>query len=281
MPLYFTVHTLLGTKSVLGEQQGWTPAQFAETVAQHPDAALIQYSNAYDALDLLVRWGGSYVTDFVSLLQAVQGVPVDDGEIYNLTANLQEQAIPSLKDGSLLLDAVTISGFSDLLAMDAALEGDAVLKGYPTDTGNGGILECSGGSVLAIPTASDHQQEAWTFVKQLLGQETMMQYQVAHGFPILESAYAQAESDAMAGLSYVDDSGTSVSTGGMVYFDGESYEVEPLTQSQADSFRDYLDGLCGFQGNTQALQEKARSALKYVIESGMSPEDAASEIVEE
>lgn len=277
MPLYFTVETLLGSKGVLGEDAGWTPAEFAQIVAQYPETALLQYSNAYDALDLLVQWGGNYVTDFASLLQAVQAVPVDDGEIYNLTANLQEQAVPCLKDGSLLLEPVTIGGFSDLLVIDAAMEGDDVLKGFPTDTGNGGILNCSDG-VFAIPSGSEHQEAAWEFMTQLLNNDTMTQYQTTHGFPVLEQAFSQAEQDAMAGLSYVDDSGESVSTGGTVLFDGESYEVSPLTQAQADEFRSYLDSLCGFPGNTQTLQEKARSALQSVIDSGVSPEDAASEI---
>ncbi len=278
IPLYFTVDTLLGTKSTLGEEQGWTPAEFLEVVTQQSESAVLQYSNAYDALDLLVSHAGEYITDYASLLNAVQGIPVNDEEIYNLEANLADQAIPCLKDGSLLLESVNISSFSDLLALSAALDGDGVLKGYPTDIGNGGILVGATQENLAIPDSSEYKQEAWTFLKQLLTSEGMKQYQMSHGFPVLESAYSEAEEEAMQGIVYVDSNGEQVTTGGQVFLEDESYEVEPLTESQADAFREYLNGSCGFSGNTQTLAAEARSALKSVLESGTDPAEAAKEI---
>lgn len=277
LPLYFTVDTLVGTGSVLGAQEGWTPAEFAQIVAQHPDAAVLQYSNAYDTLDTLLERDGNYITDYASMVTAVQKIPVEDSAIYALTANQQNQGIPCLKDGSLLLWQVNISNFSTWLGLQKALEGDMVLKGYPTESGNGGMLQYSP-QQLAIPAASTHQGEAWTFLKAILSSQSMEQYQLANGFPVLETAYREAEQDAIQGLTYESSDGTSATTGGQVSLEGELYEVEPLTQAQADTFRSYLSGLCGTAGDTASLRERARSALKSVLESDADPAQAAKEI---
>ena len=275
LPLYFTLDTLVGTASTLGSQEGWTPAEFAQTVAQHPEAAVLQYSNAYDTLDTLLERDGSYMTDYASLLTAVQSIPVEDSDIYALAANQAQEALPCLKDGSLLLWQVNISDFSTWLGLQKALEGDMVLKGYPSESGNGGILQLSP-QQLAIPAASAHPGEAWDFLKAILSSDFLSQYQ--GGFPVLEAAYTQAEQEAMAGLTYEASDGTSATTGGQVNLENGTYEVEPLTQAQADTFRSYLRGLCGIAGDTASLRQQAREALKSVLESGTDPAQAAKGI---
>ncbi len=273
LPLYVTVQTLLGSKTVLGETQGWTPAELAEKTGQYPNAAVLRYSNAYDTLDALLGTAGAYVTDYGSLLAALKGLPVEEEAIYELPANVQTQAVPCLMDGSLLLEPVTITGFSDLLAIEAAMGGDGVLKGYPVNEGNGGVLVASAETV-GIPAASAHPQEAWTFLKALVTSQTTAVCLQDKGLPILEERFEELEAEAMKGLTYTDESGQSAATGGQVSFDGASYETQPLTQAQADAFRDYLAHLSGFAAG--GSDGSAREALRTVIEDGVDPKAAAS-----
>lgn len=279
MPQYFTVSTLVGKKSLLGETEGWTPKELAETAAAHPEAALLQYCNAYDALQTLLEPAGTYVTDFASVLEAAGTLPVAEDAIYELPANLQSSALPGVADGTLLLEPMEISGFDTLLGLYAALGEELVLKGYPADSGNGCILRGSPLDCLAIPAASRHQQEAWSFLKAILTDETMVQLQRSMGFPVLEAAFEQTAQEAMEGLRYADESGNAVVTGGQVTLDGKTYEVEPLTQAQLEKFRAYLEGACGFGDDSgMGLVQQARDALKRVLEEGVSPEDAAKDI---
>lgn len=278
LPQSVALNTCIGVRSILGENEGWTPAEFADVVRQHQDVAVIQYGNAYDALTELLQNTASYVTDYASLLEAVRNVPVEDEAIYDLPANLEKRAIPSLLDGTLLVKPVQIGSFTELLGYQSALGEELVLKGYPVNTGNGGALS-NAMEVLAIPAASAHKQEAWTFLKEILTDEAMTQYQQSCGFPILEETYARAEDEAMQGLSYTDDSGDNFTTGGQVFLDGENYEVVLLNRENADAIREYLSGVSGFSdGGNSAGMDSARTALETVIKDGTDPAEAAKGI---
>ena len=277
LPLFFQVQTMMGNRTYLGEGEGWSPAQFAEAVEEHSDAAILQYDTAYDSLATIAADAGAYVTDFASLLKAFRNVPADDETIFDLPANTSAQLIPCLRDGSLLLAPLLLSDFSDLLAWDAAMEGDLVLKGYPVDSGNGGLIVPSRLSMAGIPAASAHQQEAWEFLKRLLSDENLRQS--LSGFPVLEADYAALETQAMQGITYTDGEGKTVTTGGTVFLDGVVYETEPLTETRAAWLREYLDGLSGTMGEDAELAVRAREALRSVIEEDKDPAEAARTIL--
>ena len=287
MPMFFCLDTLVGDSDYLGDAQGWTPGELLQAVEEHPDAALFQMANAYDALQILMH-GEAYVTDFASLLAAVRELPADETALTAQTAGLTLDLAEDLKRGSVLLSAARIDSFSDLLAWDAALEGKAVFKGYPADGGNGGlILTGVSGCGLSIPKASGHPEEAWAFLKYILEDEAVCRYVSSLGFPILRSAYDSLEQEAMEGLTYTDGDGNPVTTGGQVILQeayvsvGGPYEVEPLSKDMAESFRDCLEGASLFDTREwpRSLHEsrvtQAKNALRRILEEGTDPEEAA------
>lgn len=273
LPLYFTVKTLVGTKTTLGEGEGWTPAEFLETVKSHPDTAVLQFCNAYDTLDALLAAAGGAVEDYGSLLEAASLVPVDDGAIYDLAGNGAGSAYGYLKDGSLLLLETELCQFTDLLTLRASVGEDLVLKGYPTDRGNGAALELP--LRLAIPAGSQHKDEAWTFLKEILTGSGEILSQMGVGFPVLETDFAALSQEAMDSVTYEDASGNEVTT---VWVDGEAVEAEPLTQADIDGFRVYCAGSSGTAAGSDSLRDSARSALRRVLEEGAEPQSAAGDI---
>ena len=277
MPLYFTVRTLMGCTGALGVTRSWTPEQFAEVVSGLGDRAVLRYSNAYDLLGTLTEQAGAYVEDFGPLIRAAACQPVTDEAMYALKANQAESMTASLLDGSLLLEAAEISHFSDLTAWDAAMEGKAVMKGYPVSRGNGGLLVPGEEASLAIPAASGHGAESWQFLKYLMTGDGLREYVESMGFPVVTSHYEAMEQDAIRGITEASGSGTGA--GGLAVLDGKTYEVRALTEEQAEDFRDYLRDLSGLQDpGDPETPAQARAALKAVLEQGADPAQAAKGI---
>lgn len=273
LPLYFTVKTLVGCKGVLGESQGWTPSAFLETVKANSGGAVLQFCNAYDTLDAIVAAAGGAVEDYGALLEAASLVPVDDGAIYELEGNGTGSVYSYLREGKLLLLETEIGQFMELKTLEAALGQDLVLKGYPTDRGNGAVLNMP--LRLAIPDSSQHKAEAWAFLKELLtgSEETLSQLGI--GFPVLEEAFAALGQEAIDSVRYTDDNGQEVTT---VWVDGEAVTVSPMTQADIDAFRDYCAASSGSVAGSEELRDQARSALKRVLEEGTEPQTAAADI---
>lgn len=273
LPLYFTVKTLVGTKTTLGEAEGWTPAEFLETVKAHPDTAVLQFCNAYDTLDALVSAAGGAVEDYAALLEGASLVPVDDGAIYDLEGNGTGSAYTYLKEGKLLLLETELCQFTDLLTLQAAVGEDLVLKGYPTDAGRGAVLELP--LRLAIPAGSQHRDEAWAFLKEVLTGTTETLSQLGVGFPVLASGFETLAQEALDSVTYADETGQEVTT---VWVEGEPMEVAPLSQADIDRFRDYCASSSGAAAGSGSLRDSARSALKRVLEEGAEPQSAAGDI---
>ncbi len=293
MPMYFCVDTLVGNRAYLGEAEGWTPAELLSAVRDHPDSALFRMANAYDTLQLLME-GEAWVRDYASLLEAAAAMPADETALTEQAGNQTMDLVENLKSGSVLFSASRLDSFSDLLAWNAALEGNAVFKGYPAESGNGSlILTGIGGSDLSIPEASAHRDEAWDFLKYILSDEEVVRYVGSLGFPILRSAFDTMEQEAMAGLTYTDGEGNQVTTGGQVVLQeayvtvGGPYETAPLSQTQADSFRELLESSSGLfdtrewpRSNHESRVTQAKNALRDILENGADPAEAAKVLEE-
>ena len=85
--------------------------------------------------------------------------------------------------------------------------------------------------------------------------------------------------EAMSGIRYQDENGQTVEEDLTVLVDGEEVTVSPMTQADLDAFQDYCAGSSGAAGGSEDLRERARSALKQVLEEGADPQTAAAELL--
>lgn len=276
LPLYFTVKTLVGSQTVLGAKEGWTAGEFLETVQSHPEAAVLQFCNAYDTLDALLAASGNVVTDYASMLSAVSLIPVEDQSLYELEANRSQSVYACLQSGTLLTEAVELTDFMGLKTLETAVGADLVFKGYPADSGNGAMLNMP--VRLGIAKDSSHPSEAWTFLKTLLSGSAECLARQSLGFPVLKTDFEAMAQDAMQGVQYQGEGGETVEENPVVWIDGEAHEVQPFTQEEIDVFTAYCAGNSGVAGGSESLRERARTALKQVIEAGADAERAAASI---
>jgi hypothetical protein len=261
LPLYFTLQTLVGTQAQLGAEPGWTPAEFAAAVLADPDRAVLQYCNAYDTLDALLA---ADPADYASLLTAAAALPVEDQDLYALAGN-QDTAAACLADGTLLLETAEISSLLDLKTLVAQVGQDLVCKGYPTETGNGTLLEIPVG--LGISAASEHREEAWELLKKLVADMGDYLRQETLGFPIRQEDFDQMAQETMTGLE-----GDTL----VLWVDGEPVEADAFTQDQVEEFLQLIADNSGLAQTGKSAS--ARAALRQVLESGTDPAEAAKSI---
>ena len=116
-------------------------------------------------------------------------------------------------------------------------ENGIVRIGYPTEGGNGALLNIYGG--LAISSRCKDPDGAWQFVKTMLSDQVQ---EDQWSFPVTVKAFDKVMEEAMKRDSYQDENGQTVYVDSVGYIGDVEYHTGELTQEQADAFRDYVNG---------------------------------------
>lgn len=176
MPTY-SIQTLVGAASLVGETPGWTFAQFENFMQQHPAALPILKSTRTMLLQYLAAYGVPSLIDYDAGVCRLDGEEMavildhcaaypDDPQADVGLADWPDRLRARFSDGESLLLPQAINGFADLRSCLDAFGGPVTLIGYPTADGSGG----SGlqGLRMGISADSAHPQAAWEFLRSLL-----------------------------------------------------------------------------------------------------------------
>ena len=171
IPRSFEISTLMGKKSLIGEQKGWTLTELIELAEKYPEALPI-HGDA--ALSICLRWNWELFIDtetascsfdspeFVELLEFVKQAQK------KYTGNWD--MYPGIKKNSTLLANVTIQRMLDYQMFLQMFEGEGNCIGYPTPDGKWtSMLE--GREMLAISSVSKMKAGAWSFLEYFLQEE--------------------------------------------------------------------------------------------------------------
>ena len=279
MPLSFYIETLVGTADNVGQKQGWTPQEFADTVAAHTDLAVLKMCNSYDALSVLLEGYTGAAEGIAPLLEACSTIPVDDQELYALAANAAaDDETACVKNGTLLLAQAQLKDFMDLRELSAKVGDGLVYKGYPAESGNGTLLHFT--AYLGIPEGSRHQAAAWEFLKSVVTGSSDFLGAQGLGFPVLEQDFMDMAQAATQKISFQNEAGETVEQDPVIWVDGEAQTAAPFTDSEIQSLVEWIGGVSGAYGCSQNRLETGTQALKLVIEEGAAAKDAAKEIAE-
>ena len=200
----FTMQTLVGLRSVVGDEADWSFKKLQEAFATLPEGASIvgdYYSRSsalymflYSNMDKFVNWETGKCTfdsqDFIDLLETVKTFPADediksnDGE----TAYVSDQV--KVLTGKQLLsnaNAYSLTGFR-ANTFYAYGKDDISFVGYP---GTGAAFSAVGMG-YAISAKSENKEAAWQFVSRILTedyQNGQNKYGYYNGFPTNEAVF--------------------------------------------------------------------------------------------
>lgn len=200
----FTMQTLVGLRSVVGDEADWSFKKLQEAFTTLPEGASIvgdYYSRSsalymflYSNMDKFVNWETGKCTfdsqDFIDLLETVKTFPADEDINYDdgETAYVSDQV--KVLTGKQLLSNANAYSLTDFRASTFYAYGkdDISFVGYP---GTGAAFSAVGMG-YAISAKSENKEAAWQFVSRILTedyQNGQNKYGYYNGFPTNEAVF--------------------------------------------------------------------------------------------
>ena len=209
IPTSFTVSTLVGRTSELGDQIGWTLDEMIAYSEQYPDAML--YTRAYR--DAVLRNCLTY--DFDSYVNWETGECFFDSENFKRVLELANQypeemdwsiSEPTLlKNHEALLYNMDLDSFHKWQLAELMFKEAVTPIGFPSSNGTGVIVSGSGG--VCISATSTHKEACFSFIESMLTIEAQSNNMFMWGFPILKSAFDSKLEKAMEPNYMLDENG--------------------------------------------------------------------------
>ncbi len=248
----FSISTVIGASSVVGDTPGWTYDEFDAALATMPEGcdALDKYVTRNDILlacvgmdmESYVDWTTGQCSfdrpEFVKLLEVANRCPASF-DWNNYEYSQEDSAENRIAQGKQMLMQSSIYSFSDIQYYDVYFGGNSTYIGYPTSSGTGSMLNLSTG--YAMTTSCSNKDAAWDFLRIFLTED----YQsTQYSLPTNINVYKEKLKEAMTpqyqtdsqGNYLLDENGDKIeqSQGGMGMSDGTVYEFYAITQDQAD-----------------------------------------------
>lgn len=254
----FSVQTVVGAKSIVGDTPGWTFEQYYEALEKMPEGVtgFDSYTDRDSILRALLAVDSDYYADwttgecrfdspeFVQMLKFAAGFPAMDDEYA-----YAEGYTDFLSEGKQMLTSSGVYSFEDCLYSGIYFGPDnTTYIGYPTHEGTGNLFVVNEG--LAIGKNCADKDGAWQFVRGLLtekGQEET----VARGLPSNKNVFERYLEQEMTpiyqkdsgGNFVLDESGEKIPLSRATYGlpDGTFYESFAITQEQADQMYELIN----------------------------------------
>lgn len=182
IPDSFTVQTLIGKSSEVGEALAWTPQEFMDFAAGQPEGVwIMEYADKQQIFRCLFDRQAAYFIDqekkesnldceeFKKLLAFANRYPSDFPVISS------DQMPQFLRDGRLKLEMASIGGIRDIQIIRRHFGEPITCIGYPSVEGVSGSYFQGSGLMLGINSSSDYKKEAWSFVRMELEEGAQLQ----------------------------------------------------------------------------------------------------------
>lgn len=293
IPTGFTISTIMGRTSQLGDRTSWTIKDIMEFAAKYPDAKLFNYSNKASILSTCLQYSSDAFIDYNT-----GKCNFDSQEFMDILefANTFEaetdwdregESFPKqISDGKILLNDVSIYEMTELQMYSLMFNEPVTFIGYPTVDGSTGN-RINGDNCYAITTKSSNPDGAWAFIESMLQYEEVSEWGAPNSFPIrkdmLEETFANAMKENGSydenGNIMLDDNGEPMiwpkTTWG--YDDWEA-EIYAATPEQVQVVRDLIDSSVAATNNDETIATIIQEEAQAYFEGQKSAQDVASVI---
>lgn len=285
IPITFSLRTVMGRGSDLGDRDGWTIDEMIAYADSYPDAQIFDYSSKEYILQMCMTFNENAFIDwntgeckfdtpeFKSLLEFVNRFP-DEFQYEDGMASTPTR----IQNREILLDRVYISDFNEIQLYNEIFEGDFTCIGYPTTDGG-----CGTGlmayQAYAITGKSAYKDGAWEFIEgMLMPQEESDNRRGRYwNFPN-NKKQLQAMAEEAVKVEYLtdengelikDENGEPIAQGagmGIGYEDGWSYDYRIPTQDEVDIIMDLINKarpVTDSSGNDEILNIINEEAAAY------------------
>ena len=180
----FSINSLVGASSVVGDEPGWTFDDYYAALESMPEgcegfdvgmtkASMLNTLLAIE-MDRFVNWGTGECNfdsqEFIEILKFTDQFPrTFDWE--NHEWSQQDDAYYRISQGQQMLMSFYLYSIGDMLYNNVSSQfgGKATYIGYPSSEGTGNILNLN--NIYGISSACEHKEEAWKLIRTFLTEE--------------------------------------------------------------------------------------------------------------
>ncbi|MCH5275213.1 MAG: extracellular solute-binding protein [Lachnospiraceae bacterium] len=256
IPTSFTVSTLLGRTSEVGDQIGWSIDEMIAYAEQYPDASLFTYASRYTVrqyclmydFDSYVNWETGecfFDTDnFKRVLELAKTYPEN--------ADYTGSRPTLIGSHQVLLYELDMYEFKEWQLVEMMFGEEATPIGFPSANGTGVVVRGSDG--ICISTTSAYKEACWTFIEGMLTEEALTSRMFVWGFPIRQSVFDSRLEEAMVpdyamdenGELLLDENGEPIEISHSSWgWDDVTYELMSVSEKDAEAIRETINRIGG------------------------------------
>ena len=253
----FSVETLTGAASIVGDTPGWSYDDFNEALAKMPEGCTplepyvtrdqVLSSLLYADMDSFVDWTSGKVnfeTDsFKQLLEFAAQFPAEyNWDEHDASENTQDL----IRQGRQMLTQTYLYGLDAILWNNVNFGGKATYIGWPTSNGVGSIMRFENG--FAMSKNCSNKDAAWEFFRSMLTEDGQSGI---YTIPSNRHVFDKQLKDYMTpryvkdadGNYKLDENGEKIeeSRGGWIDESGVEHNVYAMTQEQADDILEVIE----------------------------------------
>jgi hypothetical protein len=246
----FSVNTIVGKSSILGDRQGWNFDEFVALMDSLPEGtqsfsemtnlnfiSQFMYYCSQDFVDPATGKCNFNSPEFISILEYANTFPerinYDDYD-ENYWMNYQDQ----YRTGETILQQTNIYNVASYKYLVSNFGEEVTFVGYPTKSLKGSSFANS--TPIAISSKSSNKEGAWEFVRTYLLDE--YQKQGYDGMPVRKDIFLEKAQEAMNRPYYMDGD-NKVEYDETNYINGEEVIMPPLTQEQVDKVVTFIESV--------------------------------------
>lgn len=277
----FSVLTVMGKTSDVGEQQGWTIDDVMALIDSKPEGTelfaycskdTILYYMCNMSMDSFINWetGECTFNDgyFEKVLEFANRFPKE------VEYNEDDESVPSrIQSGKLLLQEIGISDMQSYQMYKEMFGEPVTFIGFPSNGGTGSYINTSG--ALGINAKTAHMDGAWEFLKSFLTEEYQTE-DVQWNFPVLRSALDAKFEEDMTPEYTEDENGQQIEQPKTTWgYDDFEVEIYAAKQEDVDAVKALIDSVDGVVNNSEEISNIITEEAAAFFEGQKSAKDVA------
>lgn len=247
----FSVNTVMGKKSIVGDRTGWNMEEYLELAKDLPEGGtmmgqvvrdtffrqIMQYCGT-DFIDMATGKCSFNSQEFINMLEYAKTLPEEMEYDEDYWMNYESQ----YRQNRTFLMTTYIYSIKDMnYNINGFFGEDVSFIGFPNESKNGSVVTADNSYVLS--SRSEDLQGAWEFVRYYLTEEYQNSENLDYRLPVLKSAFMENAKTATEKPYYIDGDGNKVEYEETFYMNGENIPIEPMTQRQVDEIVAFIESV--------------------------------------
>lgn len=291
IPTGFTISTIMGRTSQLGNRTSWTIKDIMEFAAQYPEARLFSYSSKASMLYTCLQYSSEAFIDYTNGKCNFETQEFLDILEFCNTFETETQwdregeSFPKqISEGKILLNDVNLWEMTEMQMYSLMFNEPVTFIGYPTVDGSSGN-RIRGQNCYAITTKSKNADGSWAFIESMLQYEPQPEWGGLDSFSVRKDMLDESFEKAMKeNGSYDEDGNLMLDANGepMIwpkttwgYGDWEA-EIYAATPEQVQAVRDLIDSAVAATSNDETVLEIIQEEAQAYFEGQKSAQEVAN-----